>query len=206
MTAAKQNNPVNISLCNHCMMFEIRIFKPHDTEVLIKNITHIINKANISFLPKSLTCFLLAKVPTTSPLPLYFSGNMFHLTELFTFSVIKAKNSPASLKYSQWIFLVMGNYVKIHFPFNGKLDIYVLVMTASCGKKEGYCTGCDEEKHTPEKIVYFLLPSSWLFSLFSSVLKIQSFFPCHWLNFTHFHAADKSKISHIHKNFHNLTY
>lgn len=62
---------------------------------------------------------------------------MFHLTELVTFSIIKGKNSPASLKYSQWIFLVMANYEKICFSFQDKLDIYVLVMTASRGKKKG---------------------------------------------------------------------
>lgn len=31
----------------------------------------------------------------------------------------------------------MVHYEKTHFSLNDKLDIYVLVMTASCGKKKG---------------------------------------------------------------------
>lgn len=124
---------------------------------LITNIRHnyIITKANISFLLKSLACFLLAKVPTTSPLPLYFSGNMFHLTGMVTFPIIKAKNSPASLKYSQWIFLIVVNYEKIHFSFHDKLDVYVLVMIASCGKKKS-AAQVMMKKNKPKKKFLFL--------------------------------------------------
>lgn len=52
---------------------------------------YITTKATIVFLLKSLTCFLLAKVPTRRPLLLDFSENMFSLTGLVTFQLSRER-------------------------------------------------------------------------------------------------------------------